>query len=117
MLYGLIIAAVLATLYFIWLRPLLRQNPTLKHLYDREESIAAALVLKVRGLKQKLLGALVVTASVAVTIADFLGPVLGMVDTTPLTASIPPMAWPIIMIAVVSLLQYFRKLAEKRDDL
>lgn len=101
--------------YYFWLRPILRQRPGFKELYDHEDSFLAALSDKFSGIKQKVAGALVVIAGVAVTVQDQLVPLLSGVDTTSITKSIPAWAWPLITIAVTLLLNYFRNLADKRE--
>jgi hypothetical protein len=106
--------------YFIWIRPILRKTPALKSLYDREETCIAALSAKFAGIKQRLTAAFVYLAGVVVVMHDYLAPKLTGVDITPLfpkiMTAIPHEAWPLIAIGITGLLDYFRYLADKRQE-
>lgn len=108
---------ILGAGYVFWLRPLLRQRPGFKELYDREEGFFATLGAKFAGLKQKLTVALVTIAGVAIEAQDMIVPMFTGVDTTSILDMIPPKAWPFIMIGFGLLLAWFRRLAENRGDL
>ena len=76
--------AVIATVYWFWIRPILKSRPELRELYQREESFFAALREKLKGIKQKLSSAIVIAASAAVSGYDFLEPIVSGVDVTSL---------------------------------
>lgn len=111
-----LILPTLAIVYWFWIRPILKQTPSLKAFYDAEAGWWAAFSGKFAGIKQKLAGSLIALACLVVELSDYVAPALGAVDTTPLTSHVPPWAWPIITIAAIKLLEYFRKLADKRNN-
>jgi hypothetical protein len=111
--YFMVLATV-ATVYWYWIRPLLRQTPAFRELYDQSDSFRAALALKFVGSKQKLTAAFLTMASSVVMVYNFIAPAMTGVDITPLTASMPNWAWPLIVIGFTALLNYFRTLADER---
>jgi hypothetical protein len=119
MLFGIIntvlIVATAIAAYIFWIRPVLRQTPALKELYDKEASWWSAISDKLAGAKQKLTTAFLTVASMSVMFYDSIVPAMTGVDITPLTSHIPQWAYPIILIAVTWLLNYFRSLADKRN--
>lgn len=110
-----LILPTLAIIYWFWIRPILKQTPSLKAFYDAEAGWWAAFSDKFAGIKQKIVGTLIAVACVVVQLYDFVAPALGAVDTTPLTSYVPSWAWPLIGIAGVVLLNYMRSLADKRN--
>lgn len=114
MLRALLIIVPLASVYWFWLRPLLKQRPGLRELYAQEADIFRALRFKLAGLKQKLTGALLIAAAAAVECHDQLAPLVAGVDFTPITSRVPAEAWPVVVAGSVLLLNWFRKLADKR---
>lgn len=110
-----LVVVPLAVVYVIWIRPILKARPSLAEFYDQEASYFAALRLKLAGLKQKIAGALIIGAGVAVECHDQIAPMLGGVDFTPITSRVPATVWPFVTIGAVLLLNYFRKLADKRN--
>lgn len=111
-----LILPTVAIIYWFWIRPILKQTPTLKAFYEAEAGWWAAFSGKFAGIKQKIVGALISLACVIVTLWDFVAPALGAVDTTPLTSYVPAWLWPIISILAIKLLDYFRSLADKRNS-
>jgi hypothetical protein len=109
-----LILPTVAIIYCFWIRPILKQTPSLKAFYDAEAGWWAAFSDKFAGIKQKLVGSLIALACLVVEMWDFVAPALGAVDTTPLTSQIPSWAWPLIAIAATALLNYLRSLADKR---
>jgi len=105
---------IIAAGYIFWLRPLLKQKPSLKRLYDYEGSFSVALGERFVGIKQKLTGAVIILANAVVMFWDNIAPALSGVDTTPITSMVPTWVWPLLAIAGVMLLNYFRSLADKR---
>jgi hypothetical protein len=101
--------------YATWLRPILKTTPALRELFAREATAWAAVRAKFAGIKQKLTGALVIIAGVIVELHDQLAPVVAGVDVSALTQRVPSWAWPLIVIAVTLLLQWFRELADRRN--
>lgn len=111
-----LILPTVAIVYWFWIRPILKQTPSLKAFYDAEAGWWAAFSDKFAGIKQKIAGSLITLACVVVELWDHVAPALGAVDTTPLTSQIPSWAWPIIAIAATALLNYLRSLADKRNN-
>ncbi len=121
MLTWLLVVLIVFTListYAFWIRPVLKTRPSLAEFYAREDSFWAAISLKFGGLKQKLTTAFVMIAGFVVSAYDFLAPLFAQsgVDVTTITSKIPPQAWPLIGMALMALVQYFRNLADKRID-
>lgn len=102
--------------YWFWVRPWLKARPALADFYAREASFFAAFRLKFAGLKQKLTTLIVTVAGVFVTLHDQIAPMLGSVDTSAIVAKVPSWAWPMIVIGVTLLLQWFRGLSDKRNS-
>jgi hypothetical protein len=111
----ILVGAGLIGVYAIWLRPILKTTPALRELFAREETVWAAVRAKFAGIKQKLTGALVIIAGAIVELHDQFAPVVAGVDVTALTQRVPSWAWPLIVIAVTLLLQWFRGLADRRN--
>jgi len=113
-----LIAATVVSVYWVWVRPALRDKPSLKEFYEREESLWAAVRLKLAGLKQKLTAAVVFVAGVVVAAYDQIAPMMleAGVDVQSLSDKIPSKAWPFILMGLVGLLQYFRSLSDKRVE-
>ncbi len=107
MLLFISIAATLVAVYWFWIRPILKSRPAFRELYDKEESLFAALREKFAGIKQKLSSAVVIAASAIVS----------GVDVSSIAAQVPSWAWPLILIAVTAVMKYFRDLADKRHEL
>ena len=116
MLTFVLIFATLVATYWFWIRPILKSRPALPELYAREDSFLAALAEKFAGIKQKLSSVAVIGASAAVSGYDFIAPIVGGVDATSITSSVPTWAWPLILISVTAVLQFLRNLADKRHE-
>jgi hypothetical protein len=114
MILTVLILPTLASIYWFWVRPILRLRPSLKDFYARSDSFLEAVRLKFAGIKQKLASAAVVAASIAVTMYDVLAPIVSQVDVGGLTGSVPGWAWPLVMIAITALFQWLRNLADRR---
>lgn len=113
-----VVLIVLVGGYFLFIRPLLEQNPRFKELTDWEVGFGEKLSLRFAGIKQKLTTRLVVLAGVAVSAYDFALPLAraaGFDVTTyePLTHYVPSAAWPFITMGLLGLVQYFRNLSDK----
>ena len=54
MLTFVFVTATLVAIYWFWIRPILKSRPGFSELYEREESLLAALREKFEGIKQKL---------------------------------------------------------------
>ncbi len=106
--------ATLLAIYAFWIRPMLQSRPAFREIYDREESVFAALREKLKGIKQKLSSVIVIVASAAVSGYDFFTPIVSGVDVSSLAGRVPSWAWPLILIAVTALFQFLRSLADKR---
>lgn len=112
----LIVLATLGTIYAFWLRPAFKEQPSLAYFYDQERSLWAAIKLKFGGLKQKLTVAAFTAAGIIVEAYDFIQPLVAQsgVDVTTLTSKVPAQAWPIIGMAILGIVTYFRRLADRR---
>jgi hypothetical protein len=110
-----LVFATLIAIYAFWIRPILASRPAFGELYDKEENFLAALREKLKGIKQKLSSAVVIIASVAVAGYDFFAPIVSGVDVSSLASKVPSWAWPLILISVTALFQFFRNLADKRN--
>ncbi len=116
MLLFVLVAATLVAVYWFWIRPILKSRPAFRELYQKEENFFAAVREKFAGIKQKLSSAVVIAASAIVSGYDFFAPIVNGVDVTSIAAQVPSWAWPLIVIAVTALVQFFRNLADKRHD-
>lgn len=111
-----LVAVLLAVCYVLWVRPILKKQPSLRAFYSVEGSFWAAMKLKLTGVKQKLLTATSVIAIVVVQTYDQVLPALTGVDATKLTSLVPDWAWPILTIAGILLMNWFRELADDRHQ-
>lgn len=116
MFFWFLVLATLATIYACWIRPVLRQRPSLASFYARSDNILEAIRLKFAGIKQKLWTALASMAAIVVTMHDQIAPFISQVDVTNLTDKVPQWAWPLIMIGVLMVSQWLRNLADKRTE-
>lgn len=108
--------ATLLAIYAFWIRPILQSRPAFHDLYDKEHNFIAATREKFKSIKQKLSSAIVIAASAAVTGYDFFAPIVSGVDVSSLASKVPSWAWPLILISVTALFQFFRNLADKRNE-
>jgi hypothetical protein len=115
MLMFILVLATLVAIYWFWVRPILKLRPGFRDLYEKEESFFAALRIKLAGIKQKLSSVFVIAASAAVSGYDFFTPIVSGVDVSSLTSKIPSWSWPLILISVTALFQFFRNLADTRN--
>lgn len=120
LLFWLINVATIVVVYFFWIRPLLGRTPAFKSLIEQDNSRFAALSAKFAGIKQRLTAAVIYLASIVIAVHDVVAPRLTGVDVTPLFPKIveyvPQTYWPFIMIGLTALLDYFRSLADKRQE-
>jgi len=115
MVMAVMLFATLVAIYAFWIRPILQSRPAFRELYQKEESIFAALREKLKGIKQKLSSAFVIVASAAVTGYDFFVPIVSGVDMSGLASRVPSWAWPLILISVTALFQFLRNLSDRRN--
>ena len=111
-----LIVVTLAAAYVVYIRPLLKARPALKEFYAQEKSISAAIRMKLAGMKQRLTAVLIVVAGVVVQAYDLIAPHLATAGIAPaqILPQVPAEAWPVIGIAIVLILGYFRKLSDDR---
>jgi hypothetical protein len=109
------ILLTIGVIYWFWIRPILAQTPQLAAVINADNSFVEALKIKFAGIKQKLAGAVITLASTVVVMYDSIIPAITGVDITPLTSHIPSWAYPLIVIGVTWLLNWFRSLSEKRE--
>lgn len=110
-----LLAIIFGAGYWFWLRPILKTTPFLEHFFVREDTFLQALSGKFAGIKQRLSGALIILAGIYVELANYVMPALTGVDTSTWTKNLPDWMVPLIPIAAVALLNYFRSLADRRD--
>lgn len=114
MLTLVLVVAIIVAIYWFWIRPVLKSRPAFREIYEREESLFAAVREKLKGIKQKLSSAVVIAASAAVSGYDFLTPIVSGVDVSSIAAYVPSWAWPLILISVTALFQFLRNLSDRR---
>ncbi len=108
-----IVAAAL--LYWFVVRPALQARPELKWFYDQADGFWGKVRVQLMGLKSRLLAAVVWVSGVLLMIHDFLLPIVSGIDWTPLTAQVPSWAWPLILLTVNAMFQWFRQLTAADD--
>jgi hypothetical protein len=116
MVLAVLLFATLVAIYVFWIRPILESRPAFRELYQKEERFFAAVREKLKGIKQKLSSAIVIAASAAISGYDFFAPIVSGVDVSSLAAQVPSWAWPLILIAITAIFQFFRNLADKRHE-
>lgn len=106
----------LLVVYIFAIRPTLRQNPALKDLYDAEEGYFSAINNKLGGIKQRLTTIGLSAASFLVLAHDQLAPLVTQVGVDPaqILPKVPAWAWPVLTMAILWTVQYFRELADKQ---
>lgn len=120
LLFILIVLTIIAA-YFFWIRPALKSNPKFADIYAREKSFWAALGVKFKGIKQKLVTVFVMIAGFVVTTYDSIISLAAQVgfdwgNVQTLTSKVPPSAWPVIGMVLIGLVQWFRNLSDKRVE-
>ena len=106
--------------YVFWVRPILKQSPAFTKLYATETTLLSAISAKLSGLKQKLTTIFVSVVGIAVVGHDSLTPLLAAAGIDPLAygtqllPKVPPLAWPMITLGVLWLIQYFRNIADRQ---
>jgi hypothetical protein len=106
--------------YLFGLRPLLKQNPAFKELYATEDTFLNAVSAKFGGLKQKITTIFVSAIGFVVVAHDTLLSLMAAAGIDPvaygsqLLPKVPPLAWPIITLAILWIIRYFRSLADKQ---
>lgn len=115
-LFPSLIVFTVVCLYVFGLRPMLKQTPGIRELYDLEGSAYAALGSKFSGLKQKIATLVISGASALVLMHDQIAPLVTQagVDPSQLLPQVPPYVWPILTMVVLGLIQYFRNIADKQ---
>jgi hypothetical protein len=116
MLPFMLTAATLVAVYWFWIRPILKSRPAIRELYQKEENFFAAARKKFAGIKQKLSSAIVIAASAIVSGYDFFAPIVSGVDVSSIAGQVPSWVWPLILITITALYQFFRNLADKRHN-
>lgn len=114
-LFPVLIAFALVVGYVVGLRPILRQTPGLKEVYDSEAGLLYALSQKFSGVKQKITTLVVSAAGFVVLAHDQIAPLVTQagVDPALFLPKIPTWAWPLITMGVLALIQHFRNIADK----
>jgi hypothetical protein len=115
-----LIAFALIVGYIFGLRPVLKQTPAFKELYATEDTLFSAINVKLGGLKQKIVTVFVSIVGFVVIGHDSLSSLLAAAGIDPIAygtqilPKVPSWAWPLITLAAVWLIQYFRNLADKQ---
>jgi hypothetical protein len=112
----ILLAIIVGAGYYFWLRPILKTRPEFSTIFAYERSKWGAISVKLAGIKQKLAGAIIVLAGIYVEAANYVVPALTGVDTSVITHRLPDWTVPLIPIAATILLNYFRSLADKREE-
>lgn len=101
--------------YVFGVRPALRQNPAFKTFYDTEDTGLNAIAAKLSGVKQKLTTIALSAMGVIVLAHDQIMPLITQVGVDPsqILPSVPTWVWPVVSIAALWLIQYFRDLSDK----
>jgi len=102
--------------YFVGLRPILKQTPGFKDVYDAEAGWLYAVNAKFSGVKQKLVTLIISMGSVLVLAHDEIAPLVTQagVDPSQFLPKMPGWVWPVLTIAILWLVQYFRNLADRQ---
>jgi hypothetical protein len=101
--------------YAIWLRPVLRQRPSLRHLYAHSDSLWAAIRQKFLFIKTQIAAALLKIAGALLAIREALLPVADTVDWGPLTERIPTWTLPLIAFGFGVILLWLRNATAKEQ--
>lgn len=119
-LFWLINAATVFVMYMLWIRPILKKTPKFSELYAQEGKFFSAFSGTFAGIKQRLTAAVIYLAGIIVPMHDYVAPKITGLDVTPLFPKImnavPPAAWPVIMVGVTMLMDYFRYLNDNRSQ-
>jgi hypothetical protein len=101
--------------YVFGIRPVLRQNPAFKTIYDQEDTAFNALNMKLGGIKQKLTAIGLSAISFVLLAHDQIAPFVTQVGVDPsqILPKVPVWVWPISTIAALWLIQHFRDLADR----
>ncbi|WP_439399103.1 hypothetical protein ACRQ5Q_17030 [Bradyrhizobium sp. PMVTL-01] len=106
----LVLALVLV--YVLIIRPILKTQPLLSPAFKAEAAWWDKVQAKLTGFRTKLAARSVGIASLLVALHDGLLPYIAGQDWTPITAKVPPMAWPFIGLALAWLFDYLRKITD-----
>jgi len=103
-------------IYVFGLRPILKQTPGLRELYEAEGNVYSAISSKFSGLKQKLVTLAISGAGFIVLAHDQLMPLVTQagVDSKQYLPQVPPYVWPLLTMGALWAVQYFRNLADKQ---
>lgn len=109
----IVFTAIVAYLFFV--RPYLRETPYFRDIYDVEAGFWSAVNSKLTGVKQKLVTVALSAASFIVLAHDQLAPLVTQagVDPALLLPKVPSWAWPLITMAILAVIQYFRNAADR----
>src|ERR1035437_434126 len=118
LLFVLIALTLLAT-YLLCIRPVLKTKPSFATYYAREGSVWTALNVKFAGLKQRMTTAAVLVTGFVVSSYDVIVSFAAQAgfdwgNMTTLSSKVPSWAWPLIGMALIKLVQYFRDLQDRR---
>jgi hypothetical protein len=102
--------------YVFGIRPILQQTPVFRDVYEAEAGWFLAISTKFSGVKQRLVTVGLSAASFIVLAHDEISPLVTQagVDPSQFLPKVPTWAWPLITMAVLWLVQYFRNLADRQ---
>lgn len=113
---ALFIIGCLIAAYVFWLRPILKQRPSLAEFYSTTDSWWSALWLKLKTIKTRFATAFGMTAAGIVGLHDFALPITTGIDWTPITAHVPSWVWPILTFAYLAMISWFRTLTAQTNE-
>lgn len=110
-----LIAFTLLVGYIVGVRPLLRQTPLFKDVYDKEAGVLFALSQKFGGVKQKITTVVISAMGFFVLAHDQIAPLVTQagVDPSQFLPDVPAWVWPVATMAILWLVQSFRNQADK----
>lgn len=105
----------LAVAYFVGLRPILRQTPVFKSVYDAEAGLLYSVNIKFANVKQKLVGLFFSAASILVLAHDEIAPLITQagVDPSLILPKVPTWVWPVSTIIILWIINYLRNRADR----
>lgn len=102
--------------YWFGIRPVLKRNPVFSTMFDAETSVKTRLHAKFSGVKQVITTIIVSAGGFVVVAHDELAPLITQagVDPSQFLPKVPTWVWPMITMAILWLVQYFRNTADRQ---
>lgn len=114
-LFPVLIAFTALVVYVVGVRPMLRNTPLFKDVYDKEAGFLYSVNQKFGGVKQKITTIVLSAMGFIVLAHDQIAPLVTQagVDPAQFLPSVPAYVWPLLTMAVLWLVQFFRNQADK----